>query len=59
MDFAVRYWDNAENKVSARYFNLKFLRHAAVLDIIHEFNEGIKELNKGQFLQVSRNTKAP
>ena len=59
MDFVVRYWHNVENKVSVRYLNLKFLGHAAALDIIHEFNEGIKELNKGQLLQISRNTKAP
>ena len=36
-----------------RYLNSKFLGHAAALDIIHEFNEGIKELNKGQLLQIS------
>ena len=35
------------------YLNSKFLGHAAALDIIHEFNEGIKELNKGQLLQIS------
>ena len=35
------------------YLNSKFLGHAAALDIIHEFNEGIKELNKFQLLQIS------
>ena len=56
MHFVVRYWDNV---VSVRYLNLKFLGHAAALDIIHKFNKDIKELNKGQLLQISRNTKAP
>ena len=53
MDFVARYWDNVKNEVSVRYLNSKFLGHAATLDIIHEFNEGIKELNKGQLLQIS------
>ena len=51
MDFVVWYWDHVKNEVSARYLNLKFLGHAAALDIIHEFNEGIKKL-KGQLLQI-------
>ena len=59
MHCVVRYWDNVENEVSVRYLNLKFLGHAAALDIIHKFNKDIKELNKGQLLQISRNTKAP
>ena len=42
-----------KNEVSVHYLNSKFLGHAAALDIIHEFNEGIKELNKGQLLQIS------
>ena len=69
MDFVVRYWDNVKNEVSVRYLNSKFLGPAAALDIIHEFNEGIKEFNKVQLLQISmdgpslkifqRNTKVP
>ena len=38
--------DNVKNEVSVRYHNSKFLGHAAALDLIHKFNEGIKELNK-------------
>ena len=53
MDFVVPYWDNVKNKVSLRYLNSKFIGHAAALDIIHELKKGIKELNKGQLLQIS------
>ena len=52
MDFVVRYWDNVNNEVSVCYLNSKFLVHAAAY-IICKFNEGIKELNKGQLLQIS------
>ena len=40
-------------EVSVCYLNSKFQGHAAALDIIHKFNEGVKELSKGQFLQIS------
>ena len=53
MDFVVRSWGKVKNEVSVRYLNSKFLGREAALDIIHEFNEGIKELNKGQLLQIS------
>ena len=53
MDFVVPYWDNVKNKVSLRYLKSKFIGHAAALDIIHELKKGIKELNKGQLLQIS------
>ena len=53
MDFVVWYWDNVKNEVSVHDLNSKFLGHAAALDIIYEFNEGIIELNKGQLLQTS------
>ena len=53
MDFVVRYWNDVKNKVSLRYLNSKFLGHAEALDIIHELNKGIKELNKRQLLQIS------
>ena len=53
MDFVVWYWDNVKNEVSVHDLNSKFLGHAAALDIIYEFNEGIIELNKGQLLQMS------
>ena len=53
MYFVVRYWDNVKSEVSVRYLNSKFLGHATALDITHEFNEDIKELNKAQLLQIS------
>ena len=53
MDFVVWYWDNVKNEVSVCYLNSEFLVHGAALDIIDEFNEGVKELNKGQLLQIS------
>ena len=53
MAFVVRCWDKVKNEVSVHYLNSKFLGHEAAFDIIHEFNEGIKELNKGQLLQMS------
>ena len=53
MEFVVRYWDNVKNEVSVRYLNSEFLGHAAAVDIIHEFGEGIKELKKRQLLQIS------
>ena len=37
-------------EVSVCYLNSKSQGHAAALDIIRKFNEGVKELSKGQLL---------
>ena len=53
MDFVIRFWDSADDKVAVRYLGSEFLGHATAADLLKHFNRGIAQLDPKNLLQVS------
>ena len=53
MDVFTRYWDNHAKRVWVRYYDSRFLGHATHKDLLHNFNDALKDVDSTKILQVS------
>ena len=53
MDFVIRFWDSADDKVAVRYLGSEFLEYATAADLLKHFNHGIAQPDPKNLLQVS------
>ena len=53
MDFHVRYWDNATNQVTTRYYTSAFLGKASADDIYDHFQKCCPTVDPNKLLQIS------
>ena len=53
MDFFMRYWDNNARKVKVRFFDSRFLGHTTHQDLLHNFDDALKDVDSSKVLQVS------
>ena len=54
MDFSLRCQDKTANEAVVQYFDLKFLSHASVQDLLKAFQQALKDLHESIMLQVSK-----
>ena len=53
MDIVLRFWDNEDQQVEVRYWDSRFLGHAAHQDLLTHFNQCIEKLDASKIIQVS------
>ena len=53
MDLLLRYWDNHDQQVKARYWDSKFLGHTTNKDLLIEFNKSVDIIDLSKIIQVS------
>ena len=50
---AVRYWDNANDKVQVRFWNLRFLGHTTTHNLVTSFTDGLSGFDLSKQIHVS------
>ena len=53
MDIVLHYWGKNDQQVKVRYWESKFLGHAAHQDLLTHFNQSLEGINTSKVIQVS------
>ena len=53
MDIVLWFWNHEKEKVDVRYWDSRFLGHAAHKDLLEHFNSALEEIDLSKIIQVS------